>query len=145
MNLRHQNWRVFNYKVKFKTTISTYRLEPKIAKQDTQLRNAIPARLRLQATLCYLSGPASFSVLEDIFRIPKATLSKMIPSVCEAIWDELNGECISLPQTQDGWLAKAKEFKDNWQYPYALAALDGKHVQVQAFKNSGIPWSFINL
>jgi len=62
----------------------------------------------------------------------------MIPSVCQAIWEELNNECISLPQTQEDWLLKARDFEEMWQYPNALAAIDGKHVQVQAFKNSGI-------
>ena len=102
------------------------------------MRSAVPARLRLQATLRSLSGPASFSVLEDIFRIPKPTLSKIIPSVCQALWDELNEECIVLPQSQEEWQRKSEEFKTIWQYPFALAALDGKHVEVQAFKNSGV-------
>ena len=115
-----------------------YRITPAISKQDTHMRNAISPRLRLQITLRYLSGPASFSVLEDIFRVPKSTLSKIIPEVCEALWQELNEECIALPQDQASWLAKAKEFTEKWQYPFALAAVDGKHVEVQAFQNSGI-------
>ena len=101
------------------------------------MRDAISPRVRLQVTLRFLCGPASFSVLEDIFRIPKTTLSKMIPEVCEALWQELNREFIVLPQDSAGWLEKAKEFEDKWQYPFALAALDGKHVEVQAFQDSG--------
>ena len=99
------------------------------------MRDAISPRLRLQVTLRFLSGPASFSVLEDIF--PKPTLSKMIPEVCEALWQDLNQECIVLPQDQTEWLRKASEFEEKWQYPFALAALDGKHVEVQAFQDSG--------
>ena len=118
-----------------------YRISPAIQKQDTEMRDAITPRLRLQVTLRYLSGPASFRVLEDIFRIPKSTLSKLIPEVCEALWNELNQECIVLPQNSSEWRKKAKEFHDKWQYPYALAALDGKHVEIQAFSNSGAgPW-----
>ena len=107
------------------------------------MRDAISPRLRLQVTLRYLSGPASFRVLEDIFRILKSTLSSMIPDVCEALWDELHQEYIVLPQNSDSWLSKAKEFEENWQYPHALAALDGKHVEVQAFKNSGEGYSSV--
>jgi hypothetical protein len=101
------------------------------------MRPAIPARLRLQVTLRYLAGPASFSVLEDIFRIPKCTLSLMIPDVCEAIWEEFNRECIVLPQTEAEWQTKSQDFLSKWQYPFGLAAIDGKHVEVQAFKKSG--------
>ena len=74
------------------------RIEPKITKKDTQMRQAIPARIRLQVTLRYLSSGANYTVLEDIFRIPKSTLSTLIPDVCEAIWAELNEECIITPQ-----------------------------------------------
>jgi hypothetical protein len=112
-------------------------LEPRIAKQDTQMRPAIPSRLRLQATLRFLSGSASFSLLEDIFRIPKCTLSSIIPEVCQAIWEEFHRECIILPQTEEQWEEKSQEFLSKWQYPFALAAIDGKHVEVQAFQKSG--------
>ena len=76
-------------------------------------------------------------MLEDIFRIPQCTLSGIIPSVCDALWEELSTECIVLPQTPQDWLQKSQEFLDNWQYPFGLAALDGKHVEVQAFGKSG--------
>ncbi len=109
------------------------------------MRRAIPAKIRLQVTLQYLSGPASFTVLEDIFRIPKPTLSKIIPEVCEAIWEEFNQEVIILPKTKEGWKEKADEFRDLWQYPFALAAIDGKHIQVQAFKQSGLAILYADL
>jgi hypothetical protein len=61
----------------------------------------------------------------------------MIPEVCEAIWQELHKECIVIPQTASAWKVKSQEFLDLWQYPQALAAMDGKHCMVQAFKKSG--------
>ena len=112
-------------------------MEYRITKQDTEMRQAIPARLRLQVTLRYLSGPASFPILEDIFRIPRPTLSKIIPEVCAAIWEEFSQDCIKLPQTNEGWREKALEFAEKWQYPFAVGAIDGKHVEVQAFKQTG--------
>ena len=117
--------------------MSFYRVEPLISREDTQMRPAIPAKIRLLVTLRYLSGPASFGILEDIFRIPKTTLSRIIPSVCDALWDELHKECIVLPQTKEEWKQKSQEFCDQWQYQFALGALDGKHIQVQSFNNSG--------
>ncbi len=114
-----------------------FRIEPVITKEDTHMRPAIPAKIRLLVTLRYLSGPASFGVLEDIFRIPKTTLSRIIPSVCDALWDQLHEDFIILPQTKEDWDKKSKEFLHLWQYPFALGALDGKHVEVQAFSNSG--------
>jgi hypothetical protein len=58
-------------------------------------------------------------------------------AVCNAIWDELQEECIQLPQTQNQWIQKSEDFLSRWQYPFGLAAIDGKHVEVQAFQKSG--------
>ena len=74
------------------------RLEPFISKKDTHMRTAIPARLRLQVTLRYLTSGANYSVIEELFRIPKSTLSGIIPYVCQAIWIILSPECIKTPQ-----------------------------------------------
>lgn len=112
-------------------------MEHRIKKEDTVMRKAIPTHIRLQVTLRFLSSGASFSVLEDIFRIPKSTLSELIPTVCEAIWDELSAECIILPKDEESWKEKAQDFLNVWQYPFGLAAVDGKHIAVQAFKKSG--------
>ena len=112
-------------------------MEPLISKAETNMRAPISAKLRLQVTLRFLASGASFSVIEDIFRIPKCTLSQIIPEVCDALWHELNKECIVVPQTAEAWRLKSKEFLDLWQYPYALAAMDGKHCMVQSFKKSG--------
>jgi hypothetical protein len=64
------------------------------------MRQAIPACIRLQVTLRYLASGANFGVLEDIFRVPKSTLSTMIPDVCQALWEELSQECIVTPQVK---------------------------------------------
>lgn len=107
---------------------------PAITKQTTQLRQPISAKIRLQVCLRYLASGANFSVLEDIFRISKVTISKIIPEVCTAIWEILGPQYIVCPTTAEGWLEKADRFQELWQYPRAL---DGKHVQVAAFGNSG--------
>ena len=60
-------------------------VEPIIAKQDTQFREAIPAATRLQVTLRFLASGDSYKTLELMFRIPEPTLSRMIPDVLEAI------------------------------------------------------------
>jgi len=69
--------------------------------------------------------------LEDIFRIPKSSISRIIPEVCQAIWDVLHEEVIVVPKKADEWLSLSNEWLNKWQYPYGLAALDGKHVVVQ--------------
>jgi hypothetical protein len=59
------------------------KIEHKITKQDTFMRKAIPAIIRLQVCLRYLTSGCNYSVLEDIFRIPRSTLSSLIPGSCK--------------------------------------------------------------
>lgn len=65
---------------------------PAIAKQDTQLRNAIPARIRLAITLRYLPTGDSFESLHFLFKISPQLISKIIPEVCQALIEALKEE-----------------------------------------------------
>ncbi|CAI6358602.1 unnamed protein product [Macrosiphum euphorbiae] len=60
-----------------------------IAKSDTNMRQAINAKTKLDVTLRYLATSDSFKSLEFLFRVPKNTISKFIPETCEAIYNEL--------------------------------------------------------
>lgn len=65
---------------------------PKIQKEDTCMRKAIPAGEKLALTLRYLATGETFASLQYMFRIPKNTISAFIIDVCEAIYEELKGE-----------------------------------------------------
>lgn len=58
---------------------------PKISKQDTTFREAIPAAERLMVTLRYLATGDSFTSLMYTFKISKQLISRIIPEVCSAI------------------------------------------------------------
>lgn len=60
---------------------------PKIQKQNTLLRDALPACLKLQVTLRYLATGDNFSTLSGLYRVPKNSISQFLPDVCEAIYD----------------------------------------------------------
>lgn len=65
---------------------------PKITKEDTCMRKAIPAGEKLALTLRYLATGETFASLQYMFRIPKNTISAFIIDVCEAIYEVLKGE-----------------------------------------------------
>jgi hypothetical protein len=109
----------------------------RIQKQDTQFRLAISVKVRLQITLRFLSSGSNFAVLEDLFKVSRKTIAKIIPDVCLAIWEELAESYIKCPSTAEEWKRVADGFESNWNYPRALGALDGKHILVQSFGNSG--------
>ena len=64
-------------------------VEAAIEGQNTEMRDAIPAKLKLAATIRFLATGACYADLQHLFRIHKSTLSKFIPDVCDAIYKKL--------------------------------------------------------
>jgi hypothetical protein len=112
------------------------KVEPLIAKRDTQMRLAIPAKVRLQVTLKYFALGVNSRTLEEIFRIPVNTISGIIAETASAIWTVLMPDYLQCPRSPEEWLQVAKGFGTKWQYPLAIGAVDGKHCVVQCFANS---------
>ena len=61
-------------------------IDKSIEKERTVMRDPIPARVKLAATIRFLSTGANYADLQHVFRIHKSTLSKFIPDVCDAIY-----------------------------------------------------------
>jgi hypothetical protein len=68
---------------------------PKIERQNTQMRDAIPPRVKLEVTLYFMATGNSYRTLHYFFRVSKASISNFIPEVCDAIYDSL-GEFIKV-------------------------------------------------
>lgn len=62
---------------------------PKIAKNETILREPISIQDRLAVTLRFLATGESFTSLQYLFRMSKQVISNIVPEVCEAIIDTL--------------------------------------------------------
>ncbi|XP_026821628.1 protein ALP1-like [Rhopalosiphum maidis] len=109
---------------------------PSIEKQNTTMRDALPARLKLQITLRYLGSGDSFASLQYLYRVPKCTISKFLPEVCDSIYSVLENY-IKVPNTQEEWDDIKKGFSNRWNFPGCGGALDGKHVVLRAPFHSG--------
>lgn len=72
---------------KFEELLS--KVQAKIRKQDTVMRQAISPKLKLQITLRYLATGNSFSTLAYAYRVPKNTISNFLEEVCIAIYEAL--------------------------------------------------------
>ena len=101
------------------------------------MRSPISAGERLSVTLRFLATGESFTSLQYQFRISASTLSLIIPEVCDAIFKVLQDDYMRCPTTSDEWLRIAKIFKDRWQLPHCLGAVDGKHIQILHPPHSG--------
>lgn len=61
------------------------KIENDIQKENTHMRDAIPAKTKLEITLNYLAVGDSFFTLSALYRVGKSTISQFIPEVCAAI------------------------------------------------------------
>jgi hypothetical protein len=62
------------------------KVKPYIEKQDTNMREYISAHVKLQITLRYLDAGDSFGSLEALYRVPRTTISKLLPEALNAIY-----------------------------------------------------------
>lgn len=60
-----------------------------IQKQDTNIRMALPAKLKLEITLRFLATRDSFKSLQYLLRVPACSISKCLPEVLDAIAEAL--------------------------------------------------------
>lgn len=61
-------------------------ISPFIHKCNKVLRDAIPARLKLEITLNFLATGNSYRTLQHMFRVSKPSISNFVSEVCEAIF-----------------------------------------------------------
>ncbi|XP_067946400.1 putative nuclease HARBI1 [Watersipora subatra] len=104
------------------------KVEPLIAKENTALRVSISAEQRLMVTLRYLATGTSMTQLHYDWCISVASLSAIIPETCHAIYTSLCADYLRTPTTEQEWIEISRQLEDNWNFPNALGALDGKHI-----------------
>ena len=100
-----------------------------------KVRSSISAHERLCVTLRFLASGESYKDLMYSFRISPASISQLIPEVCNAIYNTLHEEYLSPPTSAEEWKKLADEFESRWQFPHA-GAVDGKHVNLRAPPNT---------
>ena len=111
-------------------------VSPLIKKQDTNLRKAILAGERLAVTLRFLASGESQQSLSFAYRIGKSTLSRMLRETCDAIFSVSKDPYLKPPSSKDDWENIEKDFRDFWNMPHVVGAIDGKHMRIQCTKKT---------
>ncbi|XP_072395514.1 uncharacterized protein [Diabrotica undecimpunctata] len=111
-------------------------IESSIQYQDTVMREASPAKIKLEVTLTYLATGMSYRSLSHLYRVPKPTISKFIPKVCRRIYAALK-QYIKVPNTEEEWNMIECGFRRKWNFPSCYGAIDGKHVLIKSPPKSG--------
>ena len=94
------------------------------------MREAIPAGQRLALTLRFLATGESYASLHYQFRVSVPSICRIVPEVCDVIYNTLKSEYLKFPESEEDWLKIATGFEEKWQLPHCVGAADGKHTRI---------------
>ncbi|CAF4773929.1 unnamed protein product [Pieris macdunnoughi] len=107
-----------------------------VSQLSSLLIDAIPAKIKLEDTLSFVSTGNSYRSLSHLFRLPKSSISQIISEVCQEIKRALKDH-IKVPSTPHEWEQIEKGFRNKWNFPLCYGALDGKHINITGSKEYG--------
>lgn len=58
------------------------------------------------------------------------TVAAIVDEVCRALWDRLMPIYMPEPTTET-WLKSEENFREQWNFPHCIGAIDGKHVLIR--------------
>ena len=112
------------------------RVGPRIRKEDTKYRLAVPVEVRIAIALRFVATGESYRALEYHFRVPHSLICNIVREVMEAIYQEFQ-DALQCPNKSEQWKQVADDFFQKWQYPNCIGAVDGKHINIRATPDSG--------
>lgn len=65
-----------------------------------------------------------------LFRVGYSTVSIIIAETTKIIWEVLQ-PLVLQPPTEQEWLNVAEGYKNRWQFPNCIGAIDEKHIEIQ--------------
>ena len=92
---------------------------------------------RLALTIRYLASGDSQQSMAFNCHLGQTTVCNIVNETCNALWDALNHDYLSQPQSEKEWSAISEKYFDTWYFPNCLGALDGKHVAIECPGMSG--------
>ena len=110
---------------------------PRIEKRTTKFSELISAAQRLALTLRYLATGESQQSLSLIYRIGKATVSKIVSETALAIYNSLRDLFMKVPSSKEEWLNISVGFEKSWNFPHCIGSIDDKHIQIECPKMTG--------
>lgn len=128
------------------------RVAPKVQREDTNMRRAIPAKDKLELTLRYLASGWYFNrfyfyggeilhtlcftptgetqfFLSRQFRVSHSSVNCLLAETCQGIYEEPSKEFISLPRTDEDWTRVMRGFGTQWQFPNCVGAMTESTLQ----------------
>lgn len=129
------------FKRHYRIELSTFNLLFDMVKEDllketTKFKKPIDACARLVLTLDLLIHGQTFRNLAMKYRVGETTARSIFHETVIVIWEKL--QPIYMPVLDEaGFREVEKGFREKWQFPNCVGAVDGKHVRIRCPANSG--------
>lgn len=111
-------------------------LRPRLARQNTHLRDCVTPEKLLALGLYRLAHGNSYITIGANFNVGKTTVIEAVQDVVEALCD-LKNDWIKFPSTNREILATRETFESLTDLPNVVGAIDGTHIKIKTPKESG--------
>ncbi|XP_071579318.1 uncharacterized protein [Temnothorax nylanderi] len=101
------------------------------------IRKPISPAQRLALTLRFLASGDSITSMHYQYLVGVTTASNIINETCVALWKKLQPLCMPAELKREQWLSIEEDFKEKWNFPHCIGAIDGKHIIIQCPNNAG--------
>lgn len=105
------------------------KLRPRLARQDTSFRLALPVEKRVAVALWRLASNIEYRTISTLFGVGKSTVCRCVRDMCHAIVALLSSVYLRTPTEQE-LEDSAQLFLSHWGFPHCVAAIATLHTAI---------------
>lgn len=105
------------------------KLRPRLARQDTSFRLALPVEKRVAVALWRLASNVEYRTISSLFGVGKSTVCRCVRDMCHAIVALLSSIYLRPPSDQE-LEDSAQLFLAYWGFPHCVAAIATIHTAI---------------
>lgn len=105
------------------------KLRPRLARQDTSFRLALPVEKRVAVALWRLASNIEYRTISTLFGVGKSTVCRCVRDMCHAIVALLSSIYLQPPSEQD-LEDSAQLFLSHWGFPHCVAVISTLHTAI---------------
>uniref|UniRef100_A0A1A8DSD4 Uncharacterized protein n=2 Tax=Nothobranchius kadleci TaxID=1051664 RepID=A0A1A8DSD4_NOTKA len=105
------------------------KLRPRLARQDTSFRQALPVEKRVAVALWRLASNIEYRTISALFGVGKSTVCRCVRDMCHAIVALLSSIYLRPPSEQE-LKDSAQLFGSFWGFPHCVAAIATLHTAI---------------
>ncbi|XP_068608239.1 uncharacterized protein [Brachionichthys hirsutus] len=105
------------------------KLRPRLARQDTSFRLALPVEKRVAVALWRLASNVEYRTISSLFGVGKSTVCRCVRDMCHAIVSLLSATYLRSPSEQE-LDESARLFRSHWGFPHCVAAMTTLHTAI---------------